>query len=493
MRILAKPLVAMVFTMLAIFGCGREATLEETGRADEALRLATATVTKRTSPSSIAMSLGTVSTQAISVLATRDQSGTQNNWNRYRDFTPAAQGLIADFVFAAPTGLDASNASLTLQVNFMGWNRARQSWNFFLFDPSRGWVAVGDNGSAGAWSWTLLTFTAPGSLAHYVQSGVIRMRYTTTSALENSFLDYVSLAATGSTGTTSPTPTATPRPPAPTPIPTTPPGAGTLPGTGRMPAGRLWGLTLDGIDNVTGILASLTRMSRRPTTRIVFDEGMPATYYRDAISQIANASYVMGEILDSFFMKDITLAGYQARVTEYMNALQDKVDIWEVGNEINGEWLGDTASTVAKMSAAYDIAKARGLTTELTLYYNEECWAKPANEMFTWTQANVPARMKQGLDYVLVSYYEDDCNDLQPNWPVVFRRLAQMFPGSRIGFGEVGTKYANRKVSYINRYYSMELAEPHFIGGFFWWYGRQDLIPYTTTYWSAFNEMIRLH
>lgn len=36
------------------------------------------------------------------------------------------------------------------------------------------------------------------------------------------------------------------------------------------------------------------------------------------------------------------------------------VDIWVIGNEINGEWLGDTAGVVAKMTGAYDVVKAAG-------------------------------------------------------------------------------------------------------------------------------------
>ena len=50
----------------------------------------------------------------------------------------------------------------------------------------------------------------------------------------------------------------------------------------------------------------------------------------------------MGEILDSFFVKNISTAAYGTRTTEYLNTLGDNVDIWEIGNEINGEWLGDT-------------------------------------------------------------------------------------------------------------------------------------------------------
>ena len=106
-----------------------------------------------------------------------------------------------------------------------------------------------------------------------------------------------------------------------------------------------------------------------------------------------------------------------------------------------GEWLGDTAAVVQKMSGAYDLVAERGAKSALTLYFNQDYWA----------QANVPNRMKTGLDYVWISDYEDDCNGLQPAWEPVFKKRAEMFPSSRVGFGEVGTKYSDRKEGYIDR------------------------------------------
>ncbi len=267
---------------------------------------------------------------------------------------------------------------------------------------------------------------------------------------------------------------------------------GSLGGTGRIPAGSLYGLTLDSIYSVNQIVPSLGQLRKKPTSRIVFDENVPATEYASAVSAIYDVSYVMGEILDSFFVKSYSVGGYVQRTQEFLDTLGSKVDIWEVGNEINGEWVGNASEVINKVAAAYDLVKQKNGVTEMTLYYNEECWSNPANEMFTWADKNVPDRMKNGLDYVLISYYEDDCNNLKPQWEPVFARLAQMFPNSRIGFGEVGTKFSNRKNEYIKRYYSMSINQPHYVGGYFWWYGRQDLVPSTTSYWSVFNAVLGL-
>jgi hypothetical protein len=252
----------------------------------------------------------------------------------------------------------------------------------------------------------------------------------------------------------------------------------------------MYGVTLDNVDQLPAIIDSLHSMPFKPISRIVFDEFIPAKNYASAVSKISKVSYVMGEILDSWYVGQYSTKAYTARVKEYLNTLGKYVNIWEIGNEINGEWLGKNTDVVAKMTSAYDLVKKQGKFTELTLYYNAGCWSKPENEMFAWAKKNIPPHMKLGLDYVLVSYYEDDCNGLQPNWPNVFDRLKGMFPNSRIGFGEVGTQITAKKTAYIKRYYSKKINNPHYVGGYFWWYGHQDFLPKTKTYWKVLVSTI---
>jgi hypothetical protein len=254
---------------------------------------------------------------------------------------------------------------------------------------------------------------------------------------------------------------------------------------------KLNGVTIDSISNLSSIKTSLSKLSRPATARIVFDEGMGPSYYKNATTQLSSVANVMGELLDSYYVKSFSVAAYKQRTTNYVNALRSTVHIWEIGNEINGEWLGTTSNVVAKMTGAYDIVKGKGLRTALTLYYNDQCWSKPSNEMFTWANKNVPTRMKQGLDYVFISFYEDDCNGIKPDWQGVFERLGRMFPNAKIGFGEVGTKYASRKEEYIKRYYRMQINHPRYVGGYFWWYFKQDMVPYTKPLWGVLNNAIR--
>lgn len=253
---------------------------------------------------------------------------------------------------------------------------------------------------------------------------------------------------------------------------------------------RVWGVTIDAISNLSSVVTSLSRLCKKPTTRIVFDEFIPASDYQNAVNQISNVSFIMGELLDSYYVNQYTLSQYASRTNEYINLLGNKVDIWEIGNEVNGEWLGNINDVISKIDTAYKIVKSKGKKTALTLYYNKVCYELPQNEMFRWVNDNMKSNMRNGLDYVWISYYEDDCEAFQPDWQMVFDSLHVLFPNSKIGIGECGTLKTVRKASYINKYYKMNITTPKFAGGYFWWYYKQDCVPYTDTLWTVLNNAI---
>jgi hypothetical protein len=249
----------------------------------------------------------------------------------------------------------------------------------------------------------------------------------------------------------------------------------------------LYGVTITDPWSPPDIVAALAALPHRPTARIVFDEWVAAWKYLDPVAALRVPADLMGEILDSAYVRQYSVAQYENRVNDYLNTLGQSVAIWEICNECNGEWLGRTPDVVTKMTFGYDSVKLRHLPAALTLYYNQDCWSQPSHEMFRWAAANVPARIKQGLDYVLISYYEDDCNGLQPNWPAVFNQLGAMFPNSKIGFGETGTTNPASKEEFIDRYYRMQIDHPRYIGGYFWWYFNEDMVPETKPLWAVLS------
>lgn len=252
---------------------------------------------------------------------------------------------------------------------------------------------------------------------------------------------------------------------------------------------RITGVSIDNIHNPDDIVNSLKELPVKTTTRIVFDPSKPVSYYLNAVEKIHDVSFTMGELLDSYFMKDYSAEQYEDRAGNYADSFGANIDVWEIGNEVNGEWLGDIQSVIGKVNSAFRIVKSAAKPTALTLYYNTGCTNSSEHEMFKWIE-NIPKGMKDSLDYVFVSYYEDDCAGFQPDWQSVFDSLHVIFPNSKLGIGECGTKFKKKKKEFIRRYYSMEINTPNFAGGFFWWYFVEDCVPNTKPLWKTLYSVL---
>ena len=78
-------------------------------------------------------------------------------------------------------------------------------------------------------------------------------------------------------------------------------------------------------------------------------------------------SYIIGELVDSSDMTRYTRQQYHDRTAQYLSALGNQVDIWEIGNEVNGKWTGEYSGVSAKIYDAWQQVHAAGKRTELTL------------------------------------------------------------------------------------------------------------------------------
>ena len=205
----------------------------------------------------------------------------------------------------------------------------------------------------------------------------------------------------------------------------------------------------------------------------------------------------MAELQDSADMKSQTVASFQARAQTYYAGLKDSVDIWEVGNEINGDWLGTGVED--KLKAGFKVLDDAGAKTAITFFWFGELGSTnnciPSNqyEMFTWItnalQLNLPIeqrnpeneKLRLNLDYAFISWYPDQCGTIKPNWPSIFARLAVIFPNAKVGFGEVGTANPQNgsiyEINLINEFYKMAETQSmpsSFVGGYFWWYFSEE-------------------
>ncbi|HEY7299117.1 MAG TPA: hypothetical protein VH684_14525 [Xanthobacteraceae bacterium] len=316
------------------------------------------------------------------------------------------------------------------------------------------------------------------------------------------------------------------------------PAACTASSTNRplAPGSQLYGVTLDDVSNTQGELDALVNLPHMPIARIYFDPTVNPSSYVKAIQTFYPKSYIMGEVADSSDMKNFTTSSITSQTNNLIIALGPCVDVWEIGNEVNGNWLlsrgshaSDASATMAKIEAVYNAVMdpanptARSKLTALTFFYEGEpsdpnnciSTGNGGNDMFTWISKNFLASptatteaIRTTVNYVLISWYPDQCNNLAPDWPAIFEKLAGLFPNSYVGFGEIGTANADENQSYeqnlIIEYYPMvrnriswpgtpdevSYMQSHYVGGYFWWYFAEEMVPRNgsvlyQTLWSA--------
>ncbi len=290
--------------------------------------------------------------------------------------------------------------------------------------------------------------------------------------------------------------------------PATPPGDGNpafSTDAGRGIPDTLYGVTTEEVSSLTALNDSLSRHTKRPITRIVFQSGTSPADYTNAVSTLRNRSYIMGEILDSSSMKQISVSGYKTRAANFVSAFKNNVDIWEIGNELNGEWLGTPADINAKTQAAYDVVEkdnaALNLRSAITLNYwpSSDCYSQPWEDTASFAN-QLPAEVKNGVDYVFLSFYETACSPrahpTTTDFTNIFNRLKVTFPNAKIGMGEIGAQgkadglssdpTLTEKQQIANTYYGMHNTlkanlGSRYVGGYFWWYYFQDAVPYNKT------------
>lgn len=267
---------------------------------------------------------------------------------------------------------------------------------------------------------------------------------------------------------------------------------------------RLLPATLDGItfDNDADIgtaqlaaqVAMVEALPHMPTVRIVFDTGTTPADYTRAVAALHPHAFLMGELVDSSDLKSVSPAAYHAKTASFIAAFGPTIDIYEVGNEVNGNWTGTNASVEAKIVDAYQQVQAAGLTAALTLW--ENAWAPDhcgdgQGELTAqdFSAQFVPASMRLSIPYVFVSWYPTQCvgltNDDVPMFTVSteMQGLHALYPAAHVGFGELGLPNAvnanttTRAQAIIGYYYGLDLGLAYFTGFDGWWYSAEDAVP----------------
>ena len=247
----------------------------------------------------------------------------------------------------------------------------------------------------------------------------------------------------------------------------------------------LYGITLDALSlsSIDAVTEAIRALPVKPTARVVIDADTRPSDFIPLLSRLHDVAYIMLCPCDSEDMKRYkTVEAYTSRFADCVRYLAPHVDIWEIGNEINGEgWLGGThAFNARKAYAAWAYLNGRGFATALTAYM-----FKPGDQSMTmeaWLTTYVPADMKDAIDYVLISYYDEDNDGEHDDWNAVFENLYTLFPHSFFGFGECGFVSPHRAGNAFNKqaaaYYLMAPYNDRYVGGYFWWYWQEDCVPH---------------
>ena len=91
-------------------------------------------------PTGYVTTSGVAGGQPVANLAIRDQSGTQNDWDKYVEFGPANGAGYAGYrTYLAPAGVTPGAISgIQVQANFLGPSPSEQTWTWQIYSWSGG-------------------------------------------------------------------------------------------------------------------------------------------------------------------------------------------------------------------------------------------------------------------------------------------------------------------------------------------------------------------
>lgn len=284
-------------------------------------------------------------------------------------------------------------------------------------------------------------------------------------------------------------------------------------GTMRTINDPLYGVTLDNVAGASqgtldAIDHALVGQTKFPTARILFGAGNQPSDYSTAVTQFKPDAYLMGELLDSSGIAAMSAASYAQRTTDYLAALGNDIDIWEVGEEANATIAGTTASVVAKVTDAANQVSAAAKKSAITLSENSWGTNNCGNGVGELTPQQFSNQLTQPvrntIDYVFLSWYPRSCtgkpngnsDSIAPSTIVQeMVALRGLYPNAKVGFGEVGLKNGpiagdatklSQSQAIVSYYYGLNLAMPNwYVGGYFYWNWQEDAIPETNPMFDA--------
>ena len=213
--------------------------------------------------------------------------------------------------------------------------------------------------------------------------------------------------------------------------------------------------------------------------RIVFQEGAAPSNYTAAVNYAKSLGIkILGQPVDSSADADYTDSQFMIRMNQFVTAFPN-IDVWEIGNEVNGGWSSPSVAARTANVAAY--FKALGHKTHLTLFWQLNTTLTTNYSLFNWISNNLPSSVRANLDYVGLSLYQEQA-PIGAAFDQVMRRLQVEFPNKPIGLGELGyweddqqfwqaysTNVTTARDIVLSQYYNASLGYANSFGGCYWW------------------------
>jgi N-terminal glycosyl-hydrolase-114-associated domain/Putative Ig domain/Right handed beta helix region len=158
-------------------------------------------------PTSYVTTTGNASSQPVATsIDLLDESGTSSTFSKYVEFNTNLNSIYGGYqLFTLPTTIAPSSVTaIQVKANYQGPATATQTWTWQLFNWStNSYVTVGTNAGAPGWgAWTILTFSATGTLANYIRTsdGQIKVQVSSNNASDAADIDYEAVVVTYSSG-----------------------------------------------------------------------------------------------------------------------------------------------------------------------------------------------------------------------------------------------------------------------------------------------------
>lgn len=234
--------------------------------------------------------------------------------------------------------------------------------------------------------------------------------------------------------------------------------------------------------------------------RFAFDRATrPASHAAAVTAAHARGLTVVGEILDSSEMASLDAAAWQRRVRDYVAGLPG-VDVWEVGNEVNGDWLGRGVREKVLWAARYVKQHSRAKTL-VTLIWDLGESERPYST-FTWLATNLPPAVARDIDEWGLSVYPE-IHPLGTGLGRVLHTLRSRYPAQRLSISELGYRAADIdpvwsagpgstdvvRARLFGWYGRVMQGVPNSGGGPYWWYFTQDA-KRATPLWRAMGAQV---